>query len=131
MGVYLKIVASVLLTVVLCLALSKQNRELSLLLSIAVCCMAGIAAFSLLRPVIEFAQRLQSMAGINLEMGEILLKSVGIGLLTQIVVLICNDAGNTTLGKILQIAASIMILRMAVPLLQELLNIVDSILGNI
>lgn len=131
MSVFLKITACVLLSVVLCIALSKQGRELSLLLSITVCCMAGIAAFSLLSPVIDFAEELNTTANLNWEIGSILLKCVGVGLLTQISVLVCNDAGNATLGKILQITASIVILRLAIPLLQELISIVNSILGNL
>ena len=131
MSIYLKAVGSVLLAVILCIALSKQGRELSLLLSIAVCCMVGVAAFSLLGPVIDFAERLQTRANLNTEMWSILLKTVGIGLLTQITVLICSDAGNATLGKILQITASIVILRLSLPLLEELMNLVNDILDNI
>ena len=130
-SVYLKVVGGILLTVILCIVLSKQAKEQSLLLSVAVCCMAGISAFALLVPIIDFADNLQTLANLNTEMGSILLKAVGIGLLSQITVLICNDTGNAALGKVLQITASIVILRLALPLLQELINLVETILNNI
>ncbi len=131
MSVFIKIVISILLTVIFCVVLAKQGRELSLLLSVAVCCTVGVAAFALLGPVIDFADKLQSSANLNAELCAVLLKCVGIGLLTQITVLICNDAGHAALGKILQITASIVILRLSIPLLENLIDIVDSILGNI
>lgn len=131
MGIFLKIVIAILLTVVLCVVLAKQGREISLLLSVAVCCMVGIAAFAFLNPVIEFANKLLTMANLNSELYGILLKCVGIGLLTQITVLICNDAGHAALGKMLQITSSITILRLSIPLLQKLIDILESILGNL
>ena len=128
MDIFLKAVACVLITVVLCLVLAKQGKDISLVITIAVCCMIVTAAISYLRPVVDFIQRLESLGQLNSGMLEILLKAVGIGLLAEIAGLICSDAGNSSLGKALQLLASAAILWLAIPLLNELIELIKRIL---
>ena len=61
----------------------------------------------------------------------ILLKAVGIGLVTEVTCLICTDAGNAALGKTLQFLSCAVILWLSIPLLNELLELIDNILGAI
>ena len=80
MELFLQVLAGVLLTVVLGIALGKQNKDMSMVLTLAVCCMVLAAAISYLRPVIEFVQQLEVLGGLDSEMLQIMLKAVGIGL---------------------------------------------------
>jgi hypothetical protein len=61
----------------------------------------------------------------------ILLKVVGIGLIGEISALICTDSGNASLGKILQILSAAVILRLALPLLEQFLDLLEKVLGNV
>ena len=131
MDIFLKSVAGVLIAVVLCLVLAKQGKDMSLLLTIAVCCMVVSAAVSYLQPVVDFLQRLETLGQLNSQMLSILLKAVGIGLLAEITGLVCADAGNASLGKVLQLLASAAILWIAIPLLNELMELIETILGAV
>ena len=128
MDIFLKAVACALIAVVLCLVLAKQGKDISLVITIAVCCMIITAAISYLNPVIAFVDRLQTLGQLNSGMLEVLLKAVGIGLLTEISALACSDAGNASLGKALQLLASAVILWIAIPLLNELIELIKRIL---
>lgn len=131
MEIVLKSVAAILITIVLTQVLTKQNKDLSVLLVITVCCMVAAAAFSYLKPIIDFLKSLQALGQLNLEMMQILFKVVGIGLLTEITALICTDMGNASLGKSLQILSVAVILWLSLPLFQKLLDLLDAVLGAV
>lgn len=123
--------AVVLLTVILGLALGKHGKEAGLLLTLAVCCMVCVLALSYLQPVIAFIHQLQAVGQLNDEMLEILLKTVGIGLIGEIASLICADSGNAALGKTLQLLSAAVILWLSIPLLNQLLELIQQILGEV
>lgn len=120
-----------LLAVILALVLDKQEKEMGLLLTLAVCCMISGLALSYLRPVVSFINQLQTIGQLNGEMLQILLKVVGIGLIGEIAGLICADAGKAAMGKALQLLSAAVILWLSLPLLSELLELVQRILGEV
>lgn len=130
MVIFLKATAGVLISVVLCLAISKHGNDFSLLLTLAVCCMLTATAVSYLTPVYEFFYELQSIGRLNNEMLGILLKSVGIGLLAEIAGMICIDAGNAAMAKALRLLAGAIILCMSIPMFRCLLDLTEEILGS-
>ena len=131
MDSFWKWIAGGMLTVVLGIALGKQSKEISLVLSMTVCAMVLMAAATYLQPVMDFIKRLQALGQMDSRYGQILLKSVGIGLVSELAVLICNDAGNSALGKALQIAATVVVLWISLPLMEALLDLIESIMGAV
>ena len=131
MDVFLKASAGVLVAVVLILTLSKQSKDISLLLTIAVCCMVIVGAVKYLQPVADFLKRLQQIGNLDTEIFSVLLKAVGIGLLAEFTSLVCTDAGNSSLGKATQLMATAAIVWISIPLLDKLIELIDNILGAI
>lgn len=131
MSVFIKATGGVLIAVILYLVLSKQGKELSILLTIAVCSMIATAAADCIQPVIDFIQRLQLLGQMDTDLLEMLLRSVGIGVLSEVTALICTDAGNASMGKVLQILGCTVILGMAVPLFSSLLSLIEEILVSV
>lgn len=131
MNGFLQAAAGVLLTVIMVLALGKEGKQTGILLVLAVCGMVGILALGYLEPVVAFARRLGVVGNVNNEVMGILLKVVGIGLIGEISALICTDSGNASLGKILQILSAAVILRLALPLLEQFLGLLEKVLGNV
>ena len=131
MDVFLKVTAGVLLTAVLGLVLSQSKADISLLLTICVCSMAVLGALTYLKPVIDFARRLIQLGQLSGELLDVLLKAVGIGLISQIAGLICADAGNQSLGKALQMITTALILCISLPLLEQILSLLEKVLGEL
>ena len=129
--VFLKVSAGVLITAILSLVISGRSKDISLLLSIFVCCISLLAAASDLKPVLDFAQKLITVGNLNDGYLQILFKVVGIGLVSQVSGLICQDSGNLTLAKVLQIVTTTVILCICVPLLEEILMLIQRILGEL
>lgn len=131
MDIFLKAAAGVLMAVIFILVLSKQGKDLGVLLIISVCCMVICAAVNFLQPVKELLTNLQTVGQLKSDTLTIILKAVGIGLITEVTCLICSDAGNAALGKTLEFLSSAVILWLSIPLLNELLELLDNILGAI
>jgi stage III sporulation protein AD len=131
MDIFLKAVAAALVTTVLGLVLAKQGKDMTVLITLAACAMIAAAAAAYLEPVIQFFYQLMAVTNLNEEHLKIIFKTVGIGLIGELVTLVCNDAGNATLGKTLQILTSAVVLWLSIPLFERFLELVESILGEV
>lgn len=131
MDIFLKVTAVVLVTSIATLTISKHGSDISLLLTILVCCMAAISAVSYIKPIIQFMERLVGLGQLEEEIYHILLKTTGIGMISRIAAMICSDAGNQTLGKTLQFVATAVILCICVPLLDRMLSLIETVLGRV
>lgn len=131
MEVFWKGAAAVLLAVVLGLVLDKQERDISSLLSIAVCAMVGLLAAGYLTPVLAFLRQLETLGQVEEGYLGILIRAAGIGLGAELAGGICADAGKASLGKSLQLLGAAAILSLSVPMLQSLLNLVRQLLGGL
>lgn len=131
MELFWKGTAAALVATVLALMLSRQEKDLALLLTMAGCTFVLMLVVSFLEPVVSFLKRLRDLGDLNSDMLVILLKAVGIGLVAEIAGLICTDGGNASLGKTVQLLGSAAILWLSVPVLQMLLDLIQRILGGL
>ena len=131
MDLFWKSVAAVLLTVVLSLAIGKQEKDFAVLLNMAVCCMAAVFAVAYLEPVFDLLRELESEVNLQGELLGLLLKAAGIGLVAELAGMICRDAGNSSLEKTMQLLGSAAILYLSIPMFQSLLALVRDILGEL
>lgn len=131
MDAFWKALSGVLIAVILGLAVGKQEKDFSVLLSLAACCLTTVIAMSYLRPVVDFLCELNAMGKMETGFVSILLKAVGIALISELVCMICADAGNGTLGKTLQILTNVVILSLSLPVFRALVTLIQKILGEI
>ena len=131
MSILLKAIAGALITVILTCTIPTERKDLTLLLCIAVTCMIIIAACTYLKPVLEFCIELRILADLNTELTDILMTVVGVGLITEITVLICKDFGNGALGKAIQFISICVTLWSALPIFRELIRLIESVLGTV
>lgn len=127
---YIKAIAAAMITAVLCLILAKQNKDMAILLTIFACVLILTAAAGYMKNLVDFLEQLERLAGIKGEHFEILLKVVGIGLTGEMAAMICADAGNTALGKAVQLLGTVLILCLSLPLFRGLLDLIEGIMGG-
>lgn len=131
MNIFWKTAAGVLTAVILWINLSKSNKDVSVVMTLAVCAMAIIASAAFLQPIVSFGKKLQEIGKLDNELVSVVLKVVGIGIVTEIAALICKDAGNESLGKTLQFVSAAAVLWMSLPVFEKLLALLNKILGAI
>lgn len=123
--------ALVLIAVVLALTLGKQGKDISMLLVMAACVMVMVIGMEYLEPVMDFLMQLEALGNLDSDMLSILFKVAGIGILSEVAGMICKDSGNASLGKVLQIAGTAVILWLSIPIFQVLLELIQNILEEI
>ncbi len=128
MGEVLRWAALILAALVL---LRLCGRDFGVPVSLAVCVLILLGALEFLEPVVSFLRELRRLASLNGQALSILLKAAAMGLIAQIASMLCADAGEGALGKVLETASSWAILWLSLPLLQEILSVVQDILAGI
>lgn len=131
MELFWKATGFILITVVLGLVIGRAEKDFSVLLTMTACCIVAAAAASYLEPVLSLLLELNKTAGKQTQMLEILLKAVGISVVSELAGSICGDAGNSSLGKILQLVGSAAILFLSIPLFRGFLTLLQEILGEL
>jgi len=126
MELYFKGAAGILLAAVLGLALQKQEKDLSAVLTAAVIAMAAVLMLRLLEPVLEL---LEQVGNLRSDALELLLKAAGIGLTAEVAGLVCADAGNAALAKMLRLLGTAAILCLSVPMFTALLECITEMVG--
>lgn len=127
----MKAAAGALIAAILGVILQRQGKEYSLLLILAVSVMGACLALSYIKPVLSFLERLQSIGNLNGEMLGILVKSVGIGLIGEITATVCADSGNASLGKMLQLLSAAVILWLSLPIMEQVMDLIEELLEGI
>ena len=128
MSTFIKAAAIILITVIFTLVLPKNAKEFQVVLSLGACALVVTAIYSFLEPVVDLIESLTAKANLDGDMIRILLKATGIGLLSEYVTLICQDTGNSALGKMLQVLSSAVILWLSLPLITSLIDLIGNIL---
>lgn len=128
---FFQAIGAVLIAVILILILRTSDRGIGELLSILVCGMVIVVALRYIQPLTDFLNSLQSIIKADSEMIKILLKSVGISITAEIVELICKDAGNSAMGKTVQILATAVIACLSIPMLTALMELIKGVLSNV
>ena len=131
MEIFLKISGIVIISSLLSLILSNYRKDIAILLIISVCSSLGILIVNHLRSIFSFLGQLKLIGQFDETLYSTLLKCVGIGLLGDITAAICNDTGNGSIGKILQILATVIILSLSAPIFERLLSLIQEIFVNI
>ena len=131
MNLFLKAVAGVMTAVILWLSVNKDNKGISSLLTLAVCIMVFSVCAYFLQPIIDFIHKLELLGKVDEVLVAIVLKVVGIGLLTEVSAAICKDSGNESMGKSLQILSTVAAIWLSIPVFERLITLLDKILGTI
>ena len=129
MELYFKGAAGIMLAAVLGLALQKQEKDLSAVITAAVIAMAAVLMLRLLEPVLELLRQLEQVGNLRSDALELLLKAAGIGLTAEVAGLVCADAGNAALAKMLRLLGTAAILCLSVPMFTALLECITEMVG--
>ncbi len=113
----------------LAITLRQERPDFALVLSLSCGVFLAVWGVSYALPAISEISRL--MLGVNLPQTyiEVMLKSVGIALITQFGIDICKDAGESAIAGRLEMCGRIALLVLSLPLVLELLRITGILLN--
>jgi len=131
MEIFWKTVGASLIALILGMILAKRSPDAATVLTLLVCCMLLGVAVGFLTPIVDYVHTLSSLGGIDRNNLEILMKATALGLISQISAMLCADAGNSALGKGIEIMAVCAILWVSLPLLSELVELISDVVGQL
>lgn len=126
-----KTIGGALVSVILALALEKQGKDFSLLITLAVCTMLATVAVHFLAPISDLLIRLEAIGDLNSTVLAELLKILGIGLIGEIAASVCTDAGNASVAKGIKLLANVGIAYLSIPIYTSLIDLIQQILGSV
>lgn len=110
--------------VIVALTLRPKNAEIALMLTVACAVLILLAVLSQAGQIIGTVNSIVAAAQINTGYIAILLKVVGICLLTEFTVNTCRDAGCQSLAGNVSLAGKLLVTVTALPLYTDILNTV-------
>lgn len=131
MDLFWKTSAGVLIAAVLIIAIEKQEKDFALLLAMMVSAMAALVGLSFLKPVIAFLYELEELGDLQSGVLNILLKATGIALVSELGASICRDSGNASLAQAVKLMGIMAMLSFSLPVLETLMELIQTILGEL
>lgn len=123
------IVAFSIITVSICLILSKTNPEFSLMVSI----IASIVAFAVIAnnftPFLNQINQFANKFNLNNIYISTMLKTLGICYLTQIASQTCVDFGYSSIGSKIELAGKLTIVLLALPMFTALIETIEKLVN--
>ena len=118
-----------LVTAVLAVMIRQKNGEIALMLSISCGVIILLSLLSQISGIISTVNSIVAVSDMNIEYIKILLKVIGVSLLTEFAVSVCKESGQQGIASNVLLSGKIMITAISLPLYSEILNTVMSITG--
>lgn len=131
MSDFWKTVAVALVAVIFGLAVEKGEKDIAAVLGVMVCCIAAGVAVNYLEPVLDLLWELQQLCNLPDGLLLLLIKAVGIALVAELSATVCTDAGNASLGKMLQLLGGAAVLSLSVPMFRALMTMIREMIGEL
>ena len=123
-----KVIGVAFVTTFAVMILKQKKPELAAIVSIAGGAIVLLMFVDSLSGVIDSFSAIVQRSGIRSEIFSALLRIIGIGFLAEFAAGICADAGNNSMAQKVTLAGKVMILVLAMPIIDNLLQILISIL---
>lgn len=124
------LIAVAMLATTVSVMLKKYSPEYSIFISLVAGVFILFMAFAELSLSLQKINNLISTSGISLEHAKIVFKTLGICFLVQFASDACNDAGESSLASKIELAGKVLIITLALPLFEEVVNMVSGLLGG-
>lgn len=110
--------------VIIALTLKPKNAEIAVMLGLCVSVVIMFALFSNIAQITDKISEITAASGIGTGYIAILLKVIGICLVTEFTANVCRDSGSTSLAGTVTLTGKILVTIAALPLYSDILNVV-------
>lgn len=110
--------------------MDRRDHALAMALGLAACAMAFFGAVESFRPAARFLEELNELSGLGGEYLQPLIKTVGIGIVTQIACAVCADCGQNALSKASELCGTAAALCTSLPLLRAVLDLIGQVVAQ-
>ena len=123
----IKIVVFCIVTVLIAVVLKRYNSVYSVLISVAGCIFVFLMIAEDFFSIVSKVTSLASDFSYTYSYIKLMIKTLGICIITQIVSDMCIDAGEKAMSTIVETGAKVTVIAMMMPLFETLVNIISGI----
>lgn len=127
MGIF-QIIAVGILAAVLAITVKKQNPEMALLISITAGVLIFVMVLPMLTQAVHMVNHIGELAGGHTAYIGLALRVIGVAYMAELGASVCNDAGQTAIASKIDLAARVIIMVMAMPIVVDILHVVTGLL---
>ena len=120
-------VGAAMVAMLLAVTLREIKKEYAVLLSLLCAVALMLWAVGTMAPIIEQIETLVDSIELDPQYGEILLKSLGIAVCTQLACDACKAAGETAIGAKVEFCGRVCLAALSLPLFSEILSLAQRI----
>lgn len=124
------IAALAVVAAIAAVTIKKYNGETSLMLSIACGVILLMSVISFAGSILQTVNSIAAASDMNIEYIKILLKVIGICIVTELAVSVCKESGQQAIAANVTLAGKILIMVTSLPLYSEILNTVVSLVSS-
>ncbi len=128
MSDFLKLSGMALLAALLSSILDKRDRAFAMGLGLLTCTVVLYGCIKNLAPVANIMGELSVLSGLGNGFLEPLVKTAGIGVVTQIACGVCTDCGQNALAKVAELCGTVAAICMSMPLLSSALELLQQMM---
>lgn len=125
-----KIVIGGVIAALLATTIKSSSKELALVLSLAACAIMLIPGMRMLEGMKGLMDTLQEESGLERAVFTPMIRVCAIGLISQMAAYFCQDAGENTIAKVIELCGSIAALCAAKPIIDLVLELLRGFLGG-
>lgn len=118
---------AIILTVVYVL-FNKYKPEYAIIIQVASVAIIGFYVISFVGDVLETSKNIAELSNINIEFFSLLIKALGIAILTKMATEICNDGDNTSLAYTVELGGKVIILSLCIPMIKAVAGLAVKII---
>lgn len=119
-----------MIAVIIMVMLKPKNGEIAIMLGICASVIILLAVLSQVTQIMDTINNIIAVSGISTSYIVILLKVIGICLITEFAVNTCKDAGSQSLAGNVSLAGKILVTITALPLYSDILNTVTGLMNS-
>ena len=120
------IAAVAIVSAISAVAIKKHNGEISI--ACGVILLTAVISFA--ASILQTVNKIAAASDMNIEYIKILLKVIGICIVTELAVSVCKESGQQAIATNVTLAGKILIMVTSLPLYTEILNTVVSLVEN-
>ena len=124
----IKVCGAVICVLSICVIFKGMKSEYSLFIRLLVTVGAALISLAVFYPILKFLEDIASGTQIQ-KYFPILIKALGIALLTQITSDICNDSGEGAIASRVEAIGKAEIILLCIPLIKEIMLLCEDIMG--
>ncbi len=111
-----------------CVFLKEYKPEYAVLVSLACAAILLLLIITSITPIFDMFNNLSKLTGLDTQYGAIIIKSLGICVVSQIGTDICKDCGQTSIASKIELGTKVAILLISLPLFTSVLGVIEKII---